>query len=65
MLESPDYFFRVREIGRLRQTTSRSIPHVGFVRMRGVASVIRESFVREVLYFIQFAKVFIRESFRL
>ena len=21
MLESPDYFFRVREIGRLRQTT--------------------------------------------
>ena len=22
MLESPDYFFRVREIGRLRQTTA-------------------------------------------
>ena len=24
MLESPDYFFRVREIGRLRQTTFHS-----------------------------------------
>ena len=25
MLESPDYFFRVREIGRLRQTTPRVV----------------------------------------
>ena len=24
MIESPDYFFRVREIGRLRQTTQRA-----------------------------------------
>ena len=29
MLESPDYFFRVREIGRLRQTRSDPGSHVG------------------------------------
>ena len=44
---------------------SRSTPGVGFVRMRVVASAIRESFIREILYLIEFAKVFTRESFRL
>ena len=42
---------------------SRSNSSADFVRMRAVAS--RESFIREMLYFIQFAKVLTRASFRL
>ena len=37
------------------RTPSRSISRVGFVRMRVVASAIRESFILEMLYFIEFA----------
>ena len=36
-----------------------------YVGMRGVASAIHKSFIRELLYFIQFAKVSTRENFRL
>ena len=36
-----------------------------YVRMCGVALAIRESFICELLYFIQFAKVSTCESFRL
>ena len=35
------------------------------MRARGVASAIRERFIHKLLYFIQFAKVTTRESFRL
>ena len=35
------------------------------LHMRGVASAIHESFIRKLLYFVQFAKVFTCESFRL
>ena len=45
------------------RTPSRSTPRFGFVRMRGVALAIRKSFIRKMLYFIQLAKVFTRESF--
>ena len=43
----------------------RLTPRVGFVCMCVVVSAIRESFIHEMLYFIEFTKVFTHESFRL
>ena len=42
MLESPDYFFRVREIGRLRQTRSA----VGGLRMRTRKTARRGQYIK-------------------